>query len=427
MRTTHLTIVLAACLAALAAIGPSAHAQPTSIAENARSAALTTGGGYAAFLAGPRTIRVLDTFADTAYDAELPSTCADPVQLAAVGGDQALVNCTDRPEISVEDEPLLLDLVRRNWHEPVGAAFLKRLRQNDSSARLDAVGLRWLSGEWHQYQGYGRFFLDWRTGRTVEGDGDYSVMPNLDAADVLVPLCNPFGRQRHHPTYEGPAFIDFPYDPPYRVAGTHLQRCGTSRPGLPLDTSEQVLGMQLSDSYASWYVQSRRPSLRAYLPLCGVRYSWPLAHVIAVVHTARQIYVTTSPDGKLGPSLRVMRQARPGCPDLTRPNAVVVSRDHRYAGTSLITAHWPTGSEGAPALLAAPGNGSATLPAGEGRAHVQAAMKLQRVRWRIGIGPWKSATGRGRAWTLGTLGSGVLTIKVRTLDGANAQYAVSVR
>jgi hypothetical protein len=428
MRIGLLIATLAACLAALAASGPAADARPMLIADGAYSPASATGGRYTAFLVGPRRIRVLDTLSETTYETAVPSTCADPIDLAGVGGDQALVNCTDRPEISLHDEPLLLDLVRRNWHVPVGAdTFLKRLRRDDTSARFDAVGLRWLGGEWTQYQGYGRVFLDWRTGLTVEGDGDRTVMPDLDAADVLAPLCNPFGRRRRQPTYEGQAFLDFPYDPPYRIVGNELQHCGTSQPAVQLETKEQAVGMSLSDGYASWYVLGRRSSLRAYLPICGVRFSWPLSHVVAVVHTTRAIFATTSSDGTLGHPLRIARQARPECPDVTRPDALMIARDHRYAAPSLIAAHWPRAHDGTPILLAPHEHGSAPLSGRKGRVHLRTTMKLRRARWRIGDGPWKNATGDGRAWTLGFVHAGVLEISVRTDDGTTARYAVRVR
>lgn len=160
MRSRRLHIATLLCAGLLGMTAAPAAAVPVRIADGATTGPLASGGRYAAFSLGDRTIRAFDTLADTSFDVDVPLSCAAPVALEAVGGGQALVNCEAHHEFDREGTPLLLDLATRAWHAPVGAdALLARLR-GGIDGRFDEVGAHWLAGFVAGYHSYARVYVD---------------------------------------------------------------------------------------------------------------------------------------------------------------------------------------------------------------------------------------------------------------------------
>lgn len=417
--------------ATLVAASSGAAAGFATIAEQAPGPLLTSGGRYAGFLVADRTIRVLDTFTAGSYDAAIPASCADPVTLAAVGGDQALVSCANRLEIGSEGLPTLLDLPSGAWHEPVGAAtFLRHEREGDNSARFDAVGVRWLAGTVTGYHSYARTFLDWRTGTSVVGDGDAFHQPDLDAAEVLAPLCPPLKRRHNPESIDEQPFFDFPYEPPYGIVGRRLRTCGASDHGLLLDRAPAG-GFRVSDGWVTW---STGQQARAYLPSCGVRFSWPLLgadgqpHGGEVSHTARTLFVgIAAHDGPRPGPFRILARARPDCPPQADRLAVQVTGSSGLTPARLVAARWPTRLDGSPKLLRVPHGAAPVLKRRAAPAAILTRVPVARVRWRVSLGPWRTLTGRRRLWRIGHVAAGPLTISVRYLDGATARFRLTLR
>lgn len=426
MRPRRFAIATLLGTALLGIAAAPAAAVPVLIADAATGHPLASDGRYAAFLLGDRTIRAFDTLADTSFDIDVPPSCAAPVALEAVGGGQALVNCEAHGEVGREGTPLLLDLATRAWHGPVGAtAFLDRMR-GDVIRRFTDVGAQWMAGFVAGYHDYARVYLDWRTGSSVIGEGDRTVIPNLDASGVLRPLCEPFFRQHNPDSLDGVQFIDFPYDPPFRLLGMRLQACGSEASGLSLDNVRGV-SSQLTDGYVTWIAPGRVTRLRAYLPECGMRFSWKVADAVAAVHTSRAIFAASSTARDAVGPYGIVRQTRPTCPLLTVPDAVIVNRNHVQRPAQLVSADWPEGSNGAAELLSPVRRTKSALPRRSGAVRIRARFIPRRVRWKVGAGPWHAASGRGTSWRLGTVSRGTVTIGLRTRDGATARYAVAVR
>lgn len=360
-------ISLALGLALLSADAAPTWAQPQIVGASA-ALPLSSGGRFAAFAVSGRTIRVVDALTATSYDESVPATCLDPITLEDVGGGQALATCEAWREYGREGTPILLDLATRTWQEPAGAAvFLSRLRQ-DMFAHFDTIGAQWLAGEWAGYHDYSRIFL-----------------------------------------------------------GMRLQQCGSTARGLLLDSSGDPAAQQLSDGYATWLTSRPNPRISAYLPECGIRFAWPIRDPVTVVHTTRSIVTATSPGGVYRPPFRIVQQARPACPVLTRRSAVTVFSGGAQNYAQLLDAAWPTSSDGSLTLLTTVSQTSGAVRSGRGRARVQTTMPLRHLRWRLGAGAWHAGSGRGRYWRLGRLARGPLMIGVRTHDGATARYRSTVR
>jgi hypothetical protein len=425
---THRRFVLFLATAALLFNHAAAGATPFAVeASQAPGLALGTGGRYVVFMGAERTLHVLDSVGSATYDTAVPASCPDPMRLLAVGGGQALISCDDAGQIGHEGEPLLLDLGARAWHTPVGATEFLDTARRDGGASFEAVGAQWLAGHAVGDHSYTTILLDWRTGIGVVGDGTRWDIATLDGAEPYARLCAPFSRRQKPDTTDGIQYFGFPYEPPYRIFGTRLQACGSTHRGLALDAPDAVRSAQLSDGYATWTTPGSPPQVRAYLPVCGVRFSWPVESLQGLVHTSRDLIATSSTSASSTPPFVILRHPRPECPELAADNAVMVVRDHVYRTAQLVAASWPTSVDGFPHLLRGNPFASAPLPRRTRKgAIVRTGFPTLRVRWRMRGGLWHSAAGYGRRWRTGALTPGVLELAIRGRDEALARYRLAV-
>jgi hypothetical protein len=426
MARPNLTALLAA--GALLFGHAAAGATPFSVeAPHASGPVLGTGGRYAAFMGAARTLHVLDSVRAATYDIALPASCPDPTQLLAVGGGQALFGCDDARQIGHTGTPLLLDLGTREWHEPVGATELLETQGRDGGADFEAVGAQWLMGHAVGDHSYTTILLDWRTGVGLASEGTPWDFPTLDGAEPYARLCAPFSRRQKPDTTDGIQYFGFPYEPPYRIVGTRLQACGSTHPGLALDAPDAVRSAQLSDGYATWTTPGSPPQVRAYLPICGVRFTWPVKGLQVVMHTSRDLVATSSTSASGSAQFAILRHPRPECPELAADNAVMVVRDHVYRIAQLVGASWPTSADGSPRLLRRNPFASAPLPRRTRQgAIVRTGFPTLRIRWRMRGEPWRPAAGYGRRWQTGALPPGVLELAIRGRDGALGSYRLAV-
>ena len=147
---------------------------------SARSAVLTDGTRYAAFLSDPTHLTVRDDARERSFEVSNPPGCR-PVALA--GGARLLRECP--PDDGATDPR----------YEVVN---LTQETVNDVPAQPEDVftdvGLRWLGGEARPEPGHTEItYMDWRTGRRVsfgEDPSDARVTRDLDSP-TLAPLAPP--------------------------------------------------------------------------------------------------------------------------------------------------------------------------------------------------------------------------------------------
>lgn len=175
----RLPLVLAG--AALVLPGP-ARAADTELRSlgSGRSAVLTDGTRYAAFLSDPAHLTVRDDTRERSFEVSNPPGCR-PVALA--GGARLLRECPpegEATEVRYEVVNLTQETVNDVPTQP-GDAFTD-------------VGLRWLAGEARPEPGHTEItYMDWRTGRRVgfgEDPSDARVTRDLDSP-TLAPLAPP--------------------------------------------------------------------------------------------------------------------------------------------------------------------------------------------------------------------------------------------
>ena len=200
---------------------------------SARSAVVTDGTRYAAFLADPTHLTVRDDARGRSFEVSNPPGCR-PVALA--GGGRLLRDCPPRPgEEGTEGEP-----APERHYEVVN---LTQETVYDVPARAGDVftdiGLRWLAGEARPEPGHTeRTYMDWRTGRRVrsgEDPSDARLARDLDSA-TLAPLAPP-----------RPAEYAVEADGPYVAA--HTGRDPQDRPAnldLYRGTTERGFGQRIA-------------------------------------------------------------------------------------------------------------------------------------------------------------------------------------
>lgn len=151
------------------------------------------------------------------------------------------------------------------------------------------------------------------------------------------------------------------------------------------------------------------------------------AGAVAAVHTTSAIFAAIAKSGHVPGQYGVVSQARPTCPLLTEPNAVIVNRDRWQREAQLVAAEWPRGNDGAAELLSPVRRTTSALPRHDGAVRIRARFVPRHVRWKVGAGPWHAASGSGASWRLGSVSRGTVTIGLRTRDGATARYTVAIR
>lgn len=162
-----------------------------------------------------------------------------------------------------------------------------------------AAGRRWLAFEPY---GAARFYADRETGEVRHDTGTATDAPDLDAPELLRPMCVPLRR----PLPAGAADVDpfgvTAYDGETALADNGgmltVQRCGEPRSTAIAGDAGQG-SAQLSGGVVSWSDSWGLPGNRdvfAYLPACRLRLSWSVAAVTASAHTRRAVYVTSQPD-----------------------------------------------------------------------------------------------------------------------------------
>lgn len=376
-----LTVVLT-----LALLGGTAAAAPADpfelVAERAAGPPVTDGARYAALMLDGRTLRVFDHGRGGAFDATLPDTCSDPVELTDVGGGQALVNCGGN---RWHGRPLLLDLTTAVWHEPPGAArVLEQAREGgEQAAAFTEVGSHWLGGAISDHFVH-PLWLEWHSGVFRDEEGDAAHVPDLDAEDLYVPLCRPLWRPPAGD--QGEARWDpFPYRRPYALVEGEVRRCGAARdvrlPGAGDDA-------QLGVGSVSWIAGD---AVRVAELWCGVRYGWTVPNAVAAMRAGPWLYVAQATGSLDAPRYRVRRVALPWCPVITHPRAVRVRSGGALRIPRLTT--WSTSlTEGSPRLLPSfdPRPRPLVLRPGA-TVDVRAYCVPRTVRWRIGAGPWRAA------------------------------------
>lgn len=351
---------------------------------------LVADGRYAAFKLPGRRIRIFDDRAGRHFDTRVPASCRHvfltPIP-TAIGGGQLLTTCRDRS--------LRFDLASRRWHRLPAAA-----------GRPAAIGAHWVQlgdasnvfGGWY----------DWRR-RVLRRDGPTPRRAvDLDLAGLTRPLCAPLGAPN-----DGDRFIPFGYEPPYGLPrpwspgqwipqALTIERCGSPRT-VVLDRGyddEGEVRRLLAGGWVAWggvVTYSRR--MHAYLPACGTRLTWGAARQVA--HTARALYaVVDVPAG-------IWREAHAEVWRLPIPAGCggLVRRLGAAAGGRATDVQAHAGDWRLPALA----NAEATalpieqLPTARLRLADGAALELRTdvparaVRWRLGDGPWRTATARAVA------------------------------
>ena len=288
---------LAVALVALAMPGVARAAEsdpaPRSLGS-ARSAVVTDGTRYAAFLSDPTHLTVRDDVRGRSTEVSNPPGCR-PVALA--GGGRLLRECPPPPP-SEDGQP-----GPEHQYEVVN---LTQETVNDVLARpgdvFTDIGLRWLAGEARPQPGHTeRTYMDWRTGRRVptgEDPSDARVARDLDSP-TLAPLApprpaeyaveadepftvaqtgrDPQGRPAHLDLYRGTTERGFGQ----RIA--RLERCGATA----------CRSITIGGGLVTW-VKGRQ--VRGYITRTGGRVFVRLARGasaagLRVTHTRKTVYV----------------------------------------------------------------------------------------------------------------------------------------
>lgn len=192
----------------------------------------------------------------------VPDTCT-PARFAGAGGGVVLVQCPDRAVQFPPPRPRYL-LIRPQTGR-VAQLIVRNPRQGDPSGAvpiLNAVGLRWARGVINVPPAVESVYVDWRTGRVIEGGGDpFGVRQwlDLDAPSLARPLCAPYARRLWQDP--GPVPFDRYEDGPEVSAGwvlvdggyrygrvPRLGRCGA----VPRPLGPDAASAEIGGGYVVW-------------------------------------------------------------------------------------------------------------------------------------------------------------------------------
>jgi hypothetical protein len=225
----RLSLVLAGAALALPTAADAADGELRSLGS-ARSAVMTDGTRYAAFLSDPTHLTVRDDARERSFEVSNPPGCR-PLSLAE--GARLLRECPDESAQAAEPRPGIRYEVVNLTQETVNDV---PIQPGDA---FDEIGTRWLAGTARPEPGHTELtYMDWRTGRRVafgEDPSDARVPRDLDSP-TLAPLSPP-----------RPAGYTVTADEPFTVL--HTGRDEESRPAyldLFRGTTDRSLGQRIA-------------------------------------------------------------------------------------------------------------------------------------------------------------------------------------
>jgi hypothetical protein len=335
-------------------------------------------------------------------------------------------------------EPRLLDLATRAVSEPAGAAAAIDAWASATlgSVTFPAIGTAGIAYVGSAYHGGGTGALDWRTGTAVSDPGSPNQIVDLDVAGLVTTLCAPIVRQPYDikDDPDQPLYDPLQYDAPYALqngpeSSMTLQRCG-SRSRVVLagvrKGSTQAANAQLAAGFVSWTgIGFGNVPLYAYLPSCAAKLRWSVRYGVVTAHLPNALVVSDH-DTSDAP-WRVRDIALGGaCSRLARADRLTVSSLGRRVvaiprgGT---IADVPTGAT--VDLSDRAGSAPRLRARTRARIAVRTGVPASSVRWRLGAGTWRAASGRGTAWTLrfpASHGTHRLRVSVRFATGGGGQF-----
>jgi hypothetical protein len=254
--------------------------------------------------------RIVTRDADGATRAvAVPDSC-QPARFVGAGGGVVMVQCPDRAIQFPPPRPRYL--VIRPPTGRVAQLVVPNPREGDPSGAvpiLNGVGVRWARGVINVGPAVESVFVDWRTGRVLEG----ATAPfgpaqwlDLDATALARPLCAPYARQPWQDP--GPAPFDRFEDGPqvdagwvlvdggYRYGRTpRLGRCGG--PARPL--GPDAASAEIGSGYVVWRARVD-PAIHLIRLRDGRRFTLPGVRSFTAF-TARELLVwTRGPDPLIG-------------------------------------------------------------------------------------------------------------------------------
>lgn len=429
--------------AALLCAAPAAAgaAQPGQVlSRSALDPAATDGANAIAFAPAPGRVRVLDGRGRVVRDAKLSSACLDPLNdVTAVGGGQVVFRCSVTREPVAAIQPRRLDIatgevgaIARSaeiveWAETAqsgpGTANFWRIGTHGTYAHLFGVRLDSL------------VVSDWRTGsllawRTL---GERAVV-DLDSPTLQTELCAPMVRTpMADPFNEPDPYYDFVYGPPLALSivdddgGLELRRCGTTR---AIALAERGAGdLHVDAGIAAWTTGrgSERP-LRsfAYLPACSATTQLTLPGHPSIGYVDGALVVST----RQADTWEIRRIPLGGvCGRVDRVRQLELRAPGRPARTvRAVSGRFLDGPSGATVTLPAAASTRRLLARGGQTVRLVTGARAERVRWRVGTGPWRAARGDGRTWSVRMpdvrrAGTRSLDVDVRLTGGGGARFA----
>lgn len=426
------------------------------IARDVLTPAVTDGHGVTALFSRPGMLRVIDASKRESFEVDVTAGCLQaPTTVVAVGGGQVVFNCTvEDSGTDRHDVPRLLDISTRTVHVPPGAdqAIAAAETEPLGYGYASAIGTYGLLIKTPYYHGGDpSVVLDWHTGASFYSPPNPTQIRDLDKPSMITSLCAPL--QLMPSDEPGPIdtvpFDPYLYEPPFGVIyGTQtslsIQRCGSARKLVLQPTQDgamEATDIELAAGFVSWIVGDAGGSLYAYLPACHVRLAWR-----DVPWVDGNYNLTQHLDG-------AMLVARPRDPENVWPPAGpwtiwripiagACTRTARaltaqvFAGGSRAQAAWSSGSvrdvpSGADATLL--GMPRAPIPRLQARVGAHLGILLgtpsRRLRWRVGGGPWHSASGHAKTWSLRvppSRTSHTLAIEAAFTRGGSARFAITL-
>jgi hypothetical protein len=411
---------------------------------------VTDGAGTIALVPGVGVIRTIDAATGRATDTDVSSSCTSPpAVITGVGGGQVLFECS-RPHTSSSGpptrfEPRLLDVATRAVHEPVGTAAM--IDDWDSatfgSVHFGGIGSAGIGWDGYAYHGGGSGALDPRTGAVVGEPQVANEVTDLNAPGLVTTLCAPIVRKPYEYADEGsgePSFDPLQYEAPYALQdgpepSLTLQRCGSTRAIVLAATTPhgvpQERAAELAAGFVSW--AGAAPGdlpLYVYEPACSVKLRWLVSSNTSVGHLTGGIVVSETFSGG-GSTWRVRRISLDGtCRRVTAAARVGVSSDGRRTTSTARSGTIMDAPSGATATMPAPTSAVPRIALRAGRFLTLATGASARgVRWKLGDGRWRSATGRKTSWRLRvprSRAAHTLTLSLRFTAGGSARFDLRV-
>lgn len=383
--------------------------------SDAAAPAVADGVRYVALMTRDGQVRVRDegdggdSFA-IAVPAECDQARTRP-SIEAIGGGSLLLSCISVGGAQQPDYIYrVLVLGERRWQSvPVAIGF-----------GPFRIGSRWISAS---NVGSATVWTNWHTGEQRRDEATWRDAPDLDAAELMVRMCQPLRRELPDGV-GGVAFEPYRYDAPFGVLDLRsvlaIQRCGQSRP-VVLETNPWSGDTQLGSGVVTWTGRT----LGAYLTRCGLRLTWSARLGEQVGSTRDAIWFARDGGTQLG------RLALPSaCPATARLTLAVGNHASRLRAVS---GGWRSAALGGADVALLPTVVTPTplrLRAGA-IATLRSGARLTGLRWRVAGGRWQragAAARGGHSWRLRVPArTARIALDGRLANGGTVSWALDAR